>query len=322
MGLLLANYSSVFVCKVAFFSLGYLIIMSVLFAAEMLVINRFLKSRKLVISLFLYLIAIFLTLNGLFRAYGEHNINHLQLTIKNFPKGLYGFTIAHISDIHIGPVIGEHEVREVVEQVNKLEPDLIVISGDLTDLSVARGGRAMDPLADLKANYGSYFATGNHDYYTEDLDNLIAKLESLHVTTLLNERVQIISKTDSNDWFYLAGIEDISTRALGVKNHLIDIHAALSGRDKDRATVLIAHQPHAMKEAIEWGVELVLGGHTHGGQFFPIDIVIYLFNPYFAGLYHPKASTYVYVNPGTYFYMVPIKHIFEKEIAFFHLYPL
>ena len=319
LGLLLANHKSVLICKIAFLCLGHLVIMSAFFGVEIFLINRFLKSRKLLLSLTLYLIAIILTADGFIRASTEHNINNVHLKLNNFPKGLNGFTLVHISDIHIGPIIGIHEVREVVEQVNKLNPDLIVISGDLTDLSVGRGGIAMDPLGELQSKYGTYFATGNHDYYTLDMNNLISKLKSLHVIPLLNERVKIVSNTDSKDWFYLAGIEDISTRSLGEENHLIDIHAALAGRDKSRTTIVIAHQPNAMREAIEWGVELVLGGHTHGGQFFPVDIVIYLFNPFFAGLYNPIPDTYVYVNPGTCFYMVPIKHIFRKEIALFHL---
>ena len=319
LGLLLANYKSVLLCKISYLCLGHLVIISAFFGGEVLVINRVFKSRKFPLSLSLYLIAVLLTVDGFIRASSGHNINSIHLKINNFPRGFDGFRLVHISDIHIGPVIGVDEVREVVKLVNGLSPHLVVISGDLTDLSVARGGLAMEPLGELKAKYGIYFATGNHDYYILDMSNLIAKLKSLHVVPLLNERVKIVSHTDSNEWFYLAGIEDISTRSLEEKNHLIDIHAALGGRDKGRATLLIAHQPNAMREAIEWGVELVLGGHTHGGQFFPIDVVIYLFNPFFAGLYNPLPGTYVYVNPGTYFYMVPIKHLFRKEIALFHL---
>ncbi|KAI6661934.1 Transmembrane protein with metallophosphoesterase domain [Oopsacas minuta] len=321
LGLLLANYKSVLICKISFLSLGHLVIISVFFTIEVFFVNKFLKSRKLAISISIYIIAVILTIDGAIRAYSEPSINHVNLKLNNFPKSLNGLTLVHISDIHIGPIIGRDEVNEMVEQVNVLQPDVIIISGDLTDLSVARGGMAMDPLGKLKSKYGTYFATGNHDYYILDMNTLIEKLKSLGIIPLLNERVQVPGN-EENDWFYIAGLEDISTRALGDKNHLIDIHRALGGRDKDHATVLIAHQPNAMREAVEWKVELILGGHTHGGQFFPLNIVIYFFNPFFAGLYTPVPNTYVYVNTGTFFYMIPLKHIFRREICVFHLYPV
>ena len=319
MGYFLAGSESVFLCKLAFLSLGHFVILAFLSIIETVIINRILKSRKIFVSVLMYIIAVILTVDGAFRAFGDPKVNHINLDLNNFPRGLNGLTLAHISDIHIGPSVGVAEVRRTVELVNALNPDITVISGDLTDMSVSRAGVAIEALIGLKAKYGVYFATGNHDYYTFDIDNLVPKLKSIGVTPLLNERVKIVSERNGEDWFYLAGLEDISTRVTGVKNHLIDLHSALAGREKNRATILIAHQPSAMQEALEWGVELVLGGHTHGGQFFPINVPIYLYNSYFAGLYKPRPNTSVYVNTGTFFYMIPIKHIFRREIALFHL---
>ena len=96
----------------------------------------------------------------------------------------------------------------------------------------------------------------------------------------------------------------------------MDIHAALSGRTKDIPTIVLAHQPRAAAEAIMWNdVRLVLSGHTHGGQFFPFMVTVYLFNPFFAGLYEPRENVYVYVSSGTLFYTVPFRH-YRPEITY------
>ena len=95
----------------------------------------------------------------------------------------------------------------------------------------------------------------------------------------------------------------------------MDIHRALSGRTKHVPTIVLAHQPRAAAEAIHWNdVRLVLSGHTHGGQIFPLMIPVYLYNPYFVGLYEPLSHVYVYVSSGTHYYMLPYRH-YRPEIT-------
>ena len=95
----------------------------------------------------------------------------------------------------------------------------------------------------------------------------------------------------------------------------MDIHAALTGRTKGIPTIVLAHQPRAAAEAIVWDdVRLVLSGHTHGGQFFPWMMFIYFYNPFFVGLYQPMPDVYVYVNPGTLYFMIPFRH-YRPEIT-------
>ena len=89
----------------------------------------------------------------------------------------------------------------------------------------------------------------------------------------------------------------------------MDLHRALSGRTKSVPTIVLAHQPHAAAEAIEWSdVHLVLSGHTHAGQVFPFMILVYLYNPFFVGLYQPYSGVYVYVSPGVNYYTLPYRH--------------
>lgn len=100
----------------------------------------------------------------------------------------------------------------------------------------------------------------------------------------------------------------------------MDLHSALSGRTKDIPTIVLAHQPKAAKEAIMWNdVRLVLSGHTHGGQVLPMFLHVYLFNPFFVGLYEPRPDVFVYVNPGSLYYLIPFRHIYKPEITHFTL---
>lgn len=97
--------------------------------------------------------------------------------------------------------------------------------------------------------------------------------------------------------------------------HSMDLHRALSGREKGVPTVVLAHQPRAASEAVMWNdVRLVLSGHTHAGQIFPWNIAIYLGNPFFVGLYEPLPGVFVYVSPGSMFYLIPFRH-YRPEIT-------
>lgn len=100
----------------------------------------------------------------------------------------------------------------------------------------------------------------------------------------------------------------------------MNIHAALSGREKGVPTIVLAHQPWAAVEAIMWDdVRLVLSGHTHAGQLFPFLPLVYLANPFFVGLYEARPSVFVYVNSGTVYFMLPFRHYYKSEITEFTL---
>ena len=99
----------------------------------------------------------------------------------------------------------------------------------------------------------------------------------------------------------------------------MNIHSALSGRTEGIPTVVLAHQPRAAAEAMMWkDVRLVLSGHTHAGQILPMMPFVYLYNPFFVGLYEPRDNVYVYVNPGTVYYFLPFRH-YRPEITFITL---
>ena len=219
-------------------------------------------------------------------------VKPVRVGLRRFPKTMDGFRIVQLSDVHIGPTIDGTWLRGIVERVNALEPDIVAITGDLVDGSVAELRDHVAPLADLKAKHGVFFVTGNHEYYS-GVDAWIAELETLGVKVLRNERVEI---GDNGVSFDLAGIDDHRAKDFG-NGHGADLDKAIAGRDDSRELVLLAHQPKQAVEASKKGVGLQLSGHTHGGQ-------IHLgFNPavlvfkYAVGRYEEQGST-LWVNRG------------------------
>ena len=141
-------------------------------------------------------------------------IRRINIPIKNLPTALNGTTIVQLSDIHLGPTVGLKQFREVVTMANELNPDIMVITGDLVDgpRSVLR--EASEPLRDLKSEYGTYYVPGNHDYYTGEIGLWIERLQELGVHPLMNDRVLLPNAVDSSESFYLAGVEDYDTRLI------------------------------------------------------------------------------------------------------------
>jgi len=246
-------------------------------------------------------------------ATGPAEIHDVPVRLERLPRALSGLTVAQITDLHAGPTIREHEVRRVVDQTNALRPDVVAVTGDLVDGSVRQLGRAIGELARLRARYGVYFVTGNHEYYS-GVDAWVAELRRLGIRVLRNERVTIGEPGASLD---LAGVDDWSAGRFG-EGHGTDLPGALAGRDPDRSLVLLAHQPRGVDEAVRAGVELQLSGHTHGGQIFPFSLLVGAFYPYIKGLYrHVEGgrSGQVFVSRGTGYWGPPMRLGNPPEIA-------
>jgi hypothetical protein len=186
---------------------------------------------------------------------------------------------------------------------------MIVITGDLVDGSVEELAQHVAPLADLRSQYGTYFVTGNHEYYS-GVDQWCAYLTNIGVHVLRNERVSITNSSDES--FDLAGVDDWSSRRFPAE----DLDTALAGRDPDKTLILLAHQPAAAHVAAAQGVDLQLSGHTHGGQIWPFNYLVPLQQPYTQGLYrHGNTQTQVYVSAGTGFWGPPMRLGTSAEIT-------
>jgi len=215
--------------------------------------------------------------------------------------------IVQLTDIHVGPTIGRTFMDDLVRKTNALEPDVIAITGDLVDGSVAELAEHVAPLAGLRARHGVYFCTGNHEYYS-GADDWIAHLGTLGIDVLRNEH-RVIEHEGAR--LAIAGVHDWTSGQFG---HATDVSAALDGKDADVPVVLLAHQPKHIDEAADHGVALQLSGHTHGGQIFPFNYLVGLDQPYVKGL-HDHRGTQLYVSSGTGYWGPPMRLAVPAEIT-------
>ncbi|KAA0723270.1 Transmembrane protein with metallophosphoesterase domain [Triplophysa tibetana] len=241
----------------------------------------------------------------------------VEIPMEKLPEPLSGLKLVLLSDIHLGPTIGYSKLQQIITMVNELDPDVVVIVGDLTDSQVTRLRSAAEPLGQLKVRLGSYFATGNHDYYTADVEGWFELLRSMGIQPLHNSHAKVFRPEQPQDWICLAGIDDLEASMLRYPGHGMDVEKALSGCSAESPIILLAHQPHAAKQALQQrpDISLVLSGHTHAGQLFPLTILAFLANPFFCGLYRVSEHTMVYVTPGTGYYGIPMRIASHSEIT-------
>jgi predicted MPP superfamily phosphohydrolase len=218
-------------------------------------------------------------------------------------------TILQLTDIHISTVIRRPFVEELVRRCNALKPDLVAITGDLVDGEVDLLGDAVAPLRDLQSRYGTYFVTGNHDFYSGDRE-WAAALGGMNMNVLRNRCIRI---GDAGASFDLVGVDDWGARLLR-HGRGYNLERAVAGRDPDRAAVLLAHEPANFETAVSNGMGLQLSGHTHGGQLFPLTALVQLRWPRFAGLYRHGAGQ-LYVSRGVGFWGPPLRVGSAPEIV-------
>ncbi|WP_029148568.1 metallophosphoesterase [Methylophilus sp. 5] len=246
---------------------------------------------------------------GFFNARKLARVVNVSVPLRDLPSSLHGFRIVQISDIHVGPTIKQGYLSRIVQQVNSLEADLIAITGDLVDGRVHELAEHTQPLAALSARHGSFFVTGNHEYYSGALA-WINELERLGVRVLLNEHVQL---THEGATLVLAGVTDYTAGSF-YDDHHSDPQAAIAGAPADAPKILLAHQPRSAEAAEAAGFDLQLSGHTHGGQFWPWKYFVPLQQPYVAGL-HRLQDLWIYVSRGTGYWGPPNRFGSPSEIT-------
>jgi predicted MPP superfamily phosphohydrolase len=262
------------------------------------------------------LIALAVTLVGFVNARRVARVVHVEVPIDNLPPALNGYSIAQISDIHVGPTIKRPYLNAIVNRVNALKPDAIAVTGDLVDGSVQRLALHTEPLQRLAARDGTFFVTGNHEYYS-GAEQWIAEIRRLGLTVLLNEHV--VRERDGAA-LMIAGVTDFNAHHFH-ESHRSDPHAAAAGAPEHvRVRILLAHQPRSASAAADAGFDLQLSGHTHGGQFFPWNLFVPLQQPFVAGLNRVR-DLWVYTSRGTGYWGPPKRFGAPSEITLIRLVP-
>ena len=252
-----------------------------------------------------------LSVLGIKSALAAVKVREVPVRLKNLPAHLAGTKLVQISDVHIGPLLRKEWLEGVVERIRALAPDLVAITGDLVDGSVRELEEHVAPLAAIPSRLGTFFVTGNHEYYS-GAEAWLRHLPKLGIRPLQNERVRVCEGLE------IAGINDLSAR--GRDGHAPDLDKALAGRDTSCALVLLAHQPRQFGEAARKGVDLTLSGHTHGGQIWPFSWLVALTQPFLAGL-HRRGDSQLYVSRGTGFWGPPLRVFAPAEITLLTLLP-
>ncbi len=215
------------------------------------------------------------------------------------------YRIVQISDMHIGGLIDAGFVRQSVETINALSPDLVVITGDLTDAPIEELRAAVDALGALRSRLGTFYVPGNHEYF-HGVEATMAYLRRLGITVLGNTHV------DLGD-FTICGVYDVFGWRYG--SFEPDIMAATKGIAKEKPTLLLAHQPRFISSLEGFEPSLMLSGHTHGGQIWPFNYLVRLQQPYVKGLHGIGPNRHIYVNSGIGFWGPPMRLGSSAEIT-------
>ena len=252
----------------------------------------------------------------LYAVYGARRrprIVEVAIPFASLPEDLTSLRIVQISDLHVGPTIKRDFVERVVAQVQSLAPDIIAFTGDLADGSVNDLRHEVEPLAKLSARYGKFFVTGNHEYYS-GAEAWIAEVQRLGFTVLLNEH-RVIQHGRSR--VLLAGVPDFNAEHM-LSHHHSDPTAAIANAPDTDLKILLAHQPRSIFAAANAGFDLQLSGHTHGGQFFPWNLLVPLQQPFVKGLQRHQ-NTRLYISCGTGYWGPPLRLGAPAEVTVIRL---
>lgn len=233
----------------------------------------------------------------------------VTVPMTTLPEALDGFTIVQLSDLHVGPTIKGRHLERIVERTNRLFPDLVAITGDMTDGRVEELMPDLDALTRLASRHGTVCVTGNHEYYSE-AEAWVEAFRRLGMRVLVNES-ELIEHAGAR--LAIAGVTDLSA-GYYVERHRSDPERAAAGLPDDVPRVLLAHQPNSAPAAARAGFDLQLSGHTHGGQIWPWSLLAGRANRFLAGLGR-EGRMWVYTSRGAGYWGPPMRFGAPSEIT-------
>jgi len=225
---------------------------------------------------------------GYYRARCRAHVTEIEVPIKKLPPELDGFKIVHITDYHLGIVVGEKDLERRAKHIASLDPDLLLITGDLVDEDPEELDCIFEGLRRLKAKHGVFAVTGNHEFYNK-ARRIIDKAAESGIKYLQNEKILVA------DRILLYGIDDPTLKYVGGRQ--VPFEDVIGPEAKKMPAILMYHQPSRFGKAASLGIDLMLSGHTHNAQLWPIGYVVRLFFPRVHGLYEMDGA-YHYVSRG------------------------
>ena len=263
------------------------------------------RTLKLIFDVTMIVAAFAYLLRGFSQGIKFPAINRVRVKVKDFP--LQKFNLVQITDVHVGRTIKRDFIEKVVRTTNALKPDLVVITGDLIDLPVSHIEYDLYPLKDLNAPV--YFVLGNHEYF-HGIGEAVEYIKQLGIKPLLNEHV-VIGEGDKQ--FNLVGLNDLT--GLRTNFYPPDTKVAYQDVDQDKSCIVLAHQPRMINDMEPYRCDLMLSGHTHGGQIFPFGLLVMAAQPYLAGLHQHTVDKQIFVSRGTGYWGPPLRFLAPSEIS-------
>ena len=263
------------------------------------------RTIKVIFDITMLVAAAAYLLRGLSQGRKSPELNDVVVRIKDFPFN--GYTIVQLTDLHVGRTLKRDFVEELVSRTNAMQPNMVVITGDLFDLPAEAIKHELEPLKELNAP--TYFVTGNHEYF-HGVEKNLAHVRSLGIRPLTNQHIVL---GNDKGRFNLVGINDLVGNRMGIMPP--DIEAAYSGLDPSRATIVLSHQPKSISLVEDKRCDLMLSGHTHGGQIFPFGLLVKLDQPYLSGLFQHTPEQQIFVSRGTGYWGPPLRVLAPSEIS-------
>jgi len=237
-------------------------------------------------------------------------VEQVTINLKRLPKNLDGFRLVHLSDIHHSPFTDLELITRAAEISNQLKPDMFVLTGDFVSHEPEYIAPMAEVMGRLKSEFGTFACLGNHDHWT-DAELVTSCLREANITVLINEGFRLTARGAS---FWLAGVDDYMVGRT-------DLRSALRGSFPDEMKMLLAHNPKILNRAARASVDLMLSGHTHGGQVKLRDDekrILPRRRKFASGLYRRK-DTQVYINRGIGTVVLPVRYGCPPEITLIEL---
>ena len=267
------------------------------------------RSRAVAVSVIV--VVVLLLAWGYAEAMRVPRIKTVDVAVRGLAGGLDGLRIAMITDTHYGPINRAGWSARVVERVNALDADVVCHVGDIADGTVAVRREQAAPLAEVRAASARVYVTGNHEYFSE-AQGWLDHMESIGWDALHNRHIVV---ERGGDRLVVAGVDDATARASGLRGHGANLDAALAGADRTLPVLLLAHQPKQIPNAVKAGVDLQVSGHTHGGQIWPFNFLVRLDQPVVHGLSRHGEHTQLYTSRGTGYWGPPFRVFAPSEIT-------